>query len=266
MKATVTILTSFVLVLGLSGVASATIYGLDKSETFDTPASAAANGWAQGTYGTNPVQWQVVDSSNAGGDAQEIGGASIRGLSPSGESTRYYADTTVGVLTDADTFEASGKMYRNKKRMEEINGFGYGVGISNGNSVLPFVGWIHRDDYASIQKIALYIVADDGTGVMQNIERTWIAFNQIDWTLKYDHTTRKLSGTLNSESWETAALPADKHFTLDLFGIYQVANNSDVEYNDGTVYYDNVSYSVPEPASAILLLLGLPLLARRRRS
>jgi hypothetical protein len=265
MSKKLTILTSVAIFLSL---AAGQAFGLvTKTETFDSAASAAANGWAQGTYGANPVQWQVVNSSNAGGAAQEIGGASIRGLSPSGESTRYYADTTVGVLTDADTFEASGKMYRNKKRMEEINGFGYGVGISNGNSVLPFVGWIHRDDYASIQKIALYIVADDGTGVMQNIERTWIAFNQIDWTLKYDHTTRKLSGTLNGEFFETSALAADKNFTLDLFGIYQVKNNSDDGFNDGTVYYDSVSYSaVPEPATVAILGIGSLVLLRRRRA
>jgi hypothetical protein len=262
MKATVTILTSFVLALCLTAGASAVTVAENESESFATSAGAAAHGWT-----VNDATWGWSNSSNAGSTAGEAGGT-IEFQSNDADAS-YYGDNTLGGnITLSDTFSASGVYIRDTAGGN--NDFDF-IGHFNTTAVdrgstqywTPCVGIL----FQSNSRTNAFIVDDTGTTV------SWVAETQaisattpVTWDYTFDSSTSKLTVNLddgtNQVQLELSA--SGKSATVNAFGLPFIRHNAS---GTGALYIDDVSYSsyVPEPATVALLGLGSLVLLRKRR-
>ena len=237
---------------------------MTKSETFDTPESAAADGWGELLTRTNGQDFGFSSSTNAGGPAGEAGGFVKRDPTRTG-----YADIFSGQLSLNDVLHASGTV------VVVTNDTGVNAG--------PIIGHVNSSDIGQnteANQIGLECVyasgapwyyarltLANGSGYEVSVLKPAVAGQVYYWDYTYDPTagpqgngalivnvTDGISGLTNSTEIDLTAADRQVGATFDSFGMYSRSLSSNAL---GTsAFMDNVSYTIP----ATLSIAGINLM------
>jgi hypothetical protein len=235
---------------GTLNVMAETTPGGAFTETFDSAASAAANGWVgvgNTTMGNNIV-WN--NSSNAGGTAGEVLGVFAR----SGwDVTHYYADTTIGTLSRTDTLQMKGKFRLTDSNMDGNIYLGFfqpGV-VQSGN----FLGISIAEPSSLSQPFRGFagVTGTGGasTGVISLPQNTTVAFD-LTWTGSADGSGT-LTGTVAGTDIGTVSVGAGAG-TFEAFGLLAGGAGNDSARKTGSCYFDDLTY-VRIPRGTIIRFL-----------
>jgi hypothetical protein len=261
MKATVTILTSFVLVLGLTAGASAALV----TETFDTDLG----NWTDHDVSNSLPGW--ANSTNAGGDsAGEWGGTITR---QSCSTRPWVGDETIGAISYTDplklkfTYENSDISDGDRDPMVM-----FGYLDTSGANVTGSVMWLqlHRwSDGPGSSGLKLFIGGQmvDSWGYTHNTVSTMDLDYTYDSGTGFATVTGLVTGTSAGDRTINKTTTAQAVGAADAVGLYLESSSS--EGNSGrrrNWYIDDVTYGiVPEPATIAILGLGSLVLLRKRR-
>lgn len=213
-----------------------------KTETFDSEASAAANGWVghnnrgdyDGTGGPQNIGWDSGSGGRAGGPTRN---KSTGGAATAYDSYCYYADVFPVPLTWNDDFSASGTYTRN--------------GTDNDGC---FLGFFNTDDPGGSGQASCIGINLGDDGGRFNIKHradneTVTPWTGGDWrpglfgtfTLTYEASLRKISLTMNGQT-KTAFISDPT--TVNAFGWIFPSCPTCTFTPDGTdFYFDNLQYS-----------------------
>jgi hypothetical protein len=243
------------------------------TETFDTAASAAANGWSANNNTISGNNFGFSATNNTGGTpAGEAGGVFAR----SGV-VGYYADTNLGgSFGRGNAFSASGEfdMTAISTAPAFDGSFGMGYFDSAGNTVLPLndgnldqAGVIFGEQSGTSLRAWATIKFADGTTVQDptplilsglNTDRTFtLDFDPMGGANNAGQLEITFSGAGGgTTSVDLLAAHADLEFDLNAFGMFAIDHTTANAGMTVTAFLDNLTYSsfalqqaVPEPAS-----------------
>ena len=275
-----------VLVLGLAAVGQAATM---ETQTFDSAASAAAAGWTGlGNVVSDPNAYYNFGFSNT----DNTGGASpageAGGIFGRSKAYAYYADTTLGgsgTVSLAEVITGSGE-FTIASVSTPNNGLRIGH-FAQGSVAAPFVGLlINEGTGSSTTNVRLGLLVAWGSGSVQDLAVANLYFDGVTATdpWKFEYTwdpagnggggslavvVRKASDNsiLVSKTLNTALTTGQKSAAvMDAFGFEVNAAGSAITTNRIEAYIDNVSYTVPEPATLAVLAMGGLLALKRRRA
>ena len=265
--------TALALSLAVEPAKAATI---SVTQTFDTLASAAADGWAtlRNTANGNNFGWDSGNSvSGTGGQA---GGTFARTLSG---SAGYYADLTIGqsgtvagTLNRAtDSLVLSGLLRLSNSDFDGSFRLGYFNTGTFGSSTDPFLGISISEPTGTSTNSFRAAIVTTGTvlgGILLSQNQTY-GFN-LTWTPSTGGAGT-LSGTFAGQPVSLSALSGTGIYNA--FGIttgYSTTNGSTLNTNPS--FFDNLTFSVvPEPmqmvsVAAIGAALGMWRMRKLRRN
>lgn len=227
-------------------------------QTFDTEASAQADGWAvlNNTINGNNYGWNSGNQvSGTGGQAGGIFTRTIIG------STGYYADLTIGqsgtvagTLNRAtDSLVLSGLLRLSNSDFDGNFRLGYFNTGTFGSSADPFLGISFGEPLSPGGPFRASITTNGTTSapISLNQDQTY-GFN-LTWT-PTTGGAGTLAGTFAGQPVSvTAGLSATGIYTA--FGITNGYSNSSVStLNTNGSYFDNITYSVvPEPTQMVFV-------------
>jgi hypothetical protein len=269
----------FVLAAGIPTLLLTSVAGAALvTETFDSAASASANGWTATGDGVNGQVVGWSNTSDAGGTAGE-GRAQLTKGWPSRDG---YRDVTLGgAFTVNNAMEFTGKfdLAANSGDAEQIV-FGYSSTTRDSAAGILFV----RNSTTGAYQWGLLISSPDGSvrttlDVFGGFDASRAVTPGVDRTISFAYdpsanggngsVTGSVSGagdplTINLTANQRAELG---DATYDAFGLNRVPLGLfSSTSNQADFRFDNLTYTVvPEPTATAMLLLGTSLLARRRR-
>lgn len=259
-------LATALIAIALAGIADRA--SASKTQTFDTEASAAADGWVGANnrvpaYGTD-FGWS--DSNLAGGasGAGEAGGYFPRHNLP----VAYYADVEIGTASLNQPLVASGKIVFFTENLDggvRLGFFNKEI-VDGGNNLPPMVGI----NFAEGPRFQPVIRLQNSAGVSGALTNPGIGSNVTDFLISWNPATRILSASFGGVSIDSPVLSQaqiDLGATVNAFGLFTGAAGTDIIDRRARVFIDDITYSVgvPEPTTMILLGLGLPLAICARR-
>jgi len=242
------------------------------TETFDTGAGNFTTEVANGVGG-NSLAWSNTDNTGTGGGssgAGEFGGVFAR---TSEATPAYVADANLGgSLTRDDNLSLSGRFIVTAQ--DGMDG-GIVVGYINTSGVSPFGG--SAGDYGILGfeivepnpgpalRARLIAKGNDLGSPQSGIELN----TQYDFNLTYNPGTQELSGTIGPLVFGATATGLNVGDTFNAFAMLSGTAGSSDSGKTATAYFDDLTYTVvPEPASALLIIVGgafAMLMLRRRR-
>ena len=284
--------------VGLAGVAGAALF----TETFDSQASAAAHGWVavdgdgpSNSDGGADLQagWSVTELASSELPGDQSGEGRVRGSRGANTNMTYYADTDLGrTFSFADRFSASGRMDFGALSGNDYIGTGFTLGFFDRNATLT--GSNFRN--ANYLVVGFYLNQEPNALVYMGVQRSDASgnlpvslftgttlvvsvANDLLFAFNYDPTAGANGQGLPSGTITDASTLGVTSFSIDLtaanrtalaggvlnsFGLVKPrAANPQAGYADW--HFDDVTYSVPEPASLTLLATAGLLALRRRR-
>jgi hypothetical protein len=231
-------------------------------QTFDTQASAAADGWAtlRNTANSNNYGW---DSGNVvSGTGGQAGGIFTRTISG---STGYYADltigqsgTTSGTLDRAtETLSISGLLNFSNVDFDGSIRLGYFNSGAFGNTGNSFIGLNISEPVPSNTSNPFRVSGVVASGTQSTTTPILINQNQtysfgLTWT-PTGGGAGTLSGNVGGTPFSLSAPTGSSLF--DAFGITNgwMASNNSAQNTNGS-YFDNITYSVvPEPTQMVFV-------------
>jgi hypothetical protein len=228
-------------------------------QTFDTQASAAADGWAtlRNTANGNNYGWNSGNEvSGTGGQAGGIFARTISG------STGYYADLTIGqsgtvagTLNRAtDSLVLSGLLRLSDSDFDGNFRLGYFNTGTFGSSTDPFLGISFAEPLIPTGPFRASITTNGTFTASISLNQNQTYGFDLTWTPSTGGAGT-LSGTFAGQSVSLSALSGTGIY--DAFGITNgYAVNSESTQNTNGSYFDNVTYSVvavPEPTQMVFV-------------
>jgi hypothetical protein len=230
-------------------------------ETFD----ADLGGWST-TFGNheNGFDFDWSDTANAGGSAGEVGGLFVRTNQPTGDlSMPRILDTAsfAAPLTLNQPLSASGMMYLDD--VSDTAGLDVHIGYFNENNpmnerliirISPNSGNVWR--FRTAANTGQGTRVDAGT----QFDSVPLEFH-LDWVPSgLDNGTGTLTGSVSDG---VTTLVLDSPFvgantaTLDSFGVWANSASSTNPSQQQRMFFDDVTYTVPEPSSMSLGMVAL---------
>jgi autotransporter-associated beta strand protein len=234
------------------------------TETFDSAASTAANGWTGSGNTANNNSYGWSDTQNVPGDAQgEAGGVFART-----SAFAYFADTNGGTLTRTDTLNMSGKFkllndnYDGSFRLGFFNTADVGenfVGISfvepEGGTGDPFRG------YAVVGG-----TGGAGTGIIPLTQTVTITFD-LTWTPAVEEDgSGTLTGTItvpdpdfpeeDPDITNVNVAVAAGEGTFNAFGLASGGSNNNQNQKTAGCYFDDLTYTAVAPTTYTITYNG----------
>lgn len=226
----------------------------ESTETFDSAASAAANGWASlgGTVDGNNFGWS--DTSDVAGTAGEAGGVFART-----QNIHYYADTDIGgSFKRSDTFSFKGSGYLTNVNFDGnffVGFFDQNDLDTSGEDNASFVGMWFGEPKPASDTVNPFrglgsVVSPTGAPVHKALNGGTVPqltpFNfDLTWVGNPDGSGT-LAGTINGNNVNISHGMAPGVFNA--FGIGTGFSNSDIgTLQTGACYFDNLTYSIIPP-------------------
>jgi len=256
-----------------------------ESQTFDTAATAAADGWAEYRCREGGMNYGWSDTMNASGDGGEAGGKFIRA-----DWASYYADLTLGgVQTLEDDISGTGKLYLDEDidpavgdppNFDKYEGNArIGHIDENGDSTYAanFMGFVidepRWDPGINLFRVRGKVTLADGASTTLAV--IWTSSEQQNtFSYAYDPSAGDYGrfsievlapddSVIGSDSFDLTEAQRQAGISLDAFGI-GFPNAGRVEQGFAHIWTDNVSYT-PEPATLSLLGVSALWLLRRKK-
>ncbi len=228
-------------------------------QTFDTQASAQADGWAvfNNTINGNNYGWN--SGNQVSGTGGQAGGIFTRTIST---SAGYYADLTIGesgtvagTLNRAtDSLVLSGLLRLSNADFDGTFRLGYFNTGTFGSLTSPFLGIsISEPAGATTNPFRATIVTTETSSAVISLNQDQTYGFDLTWTPSTGGAGT-LAGTFAGQSVSLSALAGSGFFNA--FGITNgYVNSSTPTQNTNGSYFDNVTYSVvvPEPTQMVFV-------------
>jgi hypothetical protein len=217
------------------------------NETFDTQASASADGWTDYLDQTNGDDYGWSDTGNANGTPGEAGGNLVR-LS----NRSYYADITVGPLNLNDYVSASGVLFIAPPSTDAAFDIGYfNTNDPAGSQDVLALGL--ADGTSPSSRISVAVGLQNGSFLETFGTAQLIAAVPVTWSLNYDPTAGPtgngqltvnytLSGAAYSTNINLTAAERVNGATFNAFGIFDRGLTTDTSSPMG-IFVDNLTYT-----------------------
>jgi len=226
-------------------------------QTFDTQASAAADGWAvfNNTINSNNYGWN--SGNQVSGTGGQAGGIFTRTGST---SAGYYADLTIGqsgtvagTLNRAtDSLVLSGLLRLSNADFDGTFRLGYFNTGTFGSSTAPFLGISISEPLTPTDPFRAFITTNGTSSAVISVNQDQTYGFDLTWTPSTGGAGT-LAGTFAGQSVSVSALSATGIYNA--FGItngYVPSSNS--AQNTNGSYFDNITYSVvPEPTQMVFV-------------
>jgi hypothetical protein len=224
-------------------------------QTFDTQASAQADGWAvfNNTINSNNYGWN--SGNQVSGTGGQAGGIFTR-TSPS--SAGYYADLTIGqsgtvagTLNRAtDSLVLSGLLRLSNEDFDGTFRLGYFNTGTFGSLTSPFLGIsISEPTGTTTNPFRATIVTTETSSAVISLNQDQTYSFDLTWTPSTGGAGT-LSGTFAGQSVSVSALSATGIYNA--FGITSGYVGNNPTQNTNGSYFDNITYSVvPEPTQMV---------------
>ncbi len=235
-------------------------------QTFDSAASAASAGWTEFGSRINNFDFGYSNSNNAEGGS---GPGEAGGIIARSEPTAYYGDIFNASFDLNRDMHATGRMKFQDDNFDGAWYLGWFSSVEAEEDDRDYLGISVAEPRSGLWRARASIDGDDGDQ-MDLPDDTALNF-VINWDA--DGGTHSGEGRLTvnistldgSETWSSISDGFDGS-QVDAFGLLSNSQSGDPDQIGG-FFFDDVTYTTPEPGTMMLalLLLGPAALGSRRR-